>query len=841
MWLSRTGAAAVSAVLCSLLGPYGLARAEPLRFGPAVRVDNPVSVAGSGPAPSHVTPVDGLFFVHGGGLGYRIGAGGRALDLAPFPIPEGAVSCGRGDVGPSVCVAVDGWRLRRFALDGVPLAAVSWLEGASILGGWLTDRWMIFRGGEALRWFALGADGVVRDDTHGSTALATSADAVACAAGECLVVYRDTSSRPESLRGGYVRADGVHAWFGFEISDTMTGPGDYAVGVVDEGHVVSQRATGELRAVRVGDRASPGPPVVDGSSIRLATDALAHPACHGASCLVVAHGSTEAGDALIARQLGGDGVLGPETVSTLLGAIPDDLSVGCEALRCLITWSEGPERVFHHLVVDRAGEPLDGGPVRPILEGNGQAVVALAAGASSELVVVSDERGVGASLRASRVSDAGSLDTVSLPLGEGAGPAGAAFARGDFGVVWAEAEGLRFVRFAETGPASVSPVSIATAASASALALTASGDDFFLAWVEPGQLLGARVTEDGLLGAPTTLRIGDVLAVDASASAEGIWIAWTERDASSAPEVWAQRLDLDGVARGEAIPVGGADAGRARIAAAHDGALVVWTETRATETAVRAARVVEAEVLDADGLAIREALDVLATAPAATFDGEAFVVVWEERTRGEARTPRGPPYLAARRVALDGTTRALTRLGPRESPCPPEVTSRGGSARVATCAFDAAPAVRARRAEVIPIVVEVELAGACERDADCASRHCVAGRCCDRACGGACEACTAAGICALRPPETVCRPAVDACDLAERCTGERASCPFDRRGVCPPAVDAGGAEDSGATPGPAPGPTRGCACRASGAGDGAPAFLAWLAIVSFARAARRRG
>jgi hypothetical protein len=68
---------------------------------------------------------------------------------------------------------------------------------------------------------------------------------------------------------------------------------------------------------------------------------------------------------------------------------------------------------------------------------------------------------------------------------------------------------------------------------------------------------------------------------------------------------------------------------------------------------------------------------------------------------------------------------------------------------------------------------------------ECASGHCASGVCCDTACTGGCQACSAAagatndGTCALLSPAVVCRASGGPCDRAETCTGTQPECPVD--------------------------------------------------------------
>ncbi len=68
---------------------------------------------------------------------------------------------------------------------------------------------------------------------------------------------------------------------------------------------------------------------------------------------------------------------------------------------------------------------------------------------------------------------------------------------------------------------------------------------------------------------------------------------------------------------------------------------------------------------------------------------------------------------------------------------------------------------------------------ACVLGADCASGFCANNVCCDTACNGTCEACSAAGSCQPKAATTVCRAASGLCDVAETCTGTTGTCPAD--------------------------------------------------------------
>jgi hypothetical protein len=87
------------------------------------------------------------------------------------------------------------------------------------------------------------------------------------------------------------------------------------------------------------------------------------------------------------------------------------------------------------------------------------------------------------------------------------------------------------------------------------------------------------------------------------------------------------------------------------------------------------------------------------------------------------------------------------------------------------------------------------LGNACTLDTDCFSGFCRAGHCCERSCDGACEACTAAGVCVLKSTAIICRASVGVCDPEERCDGLTGACAADLRSdstiLCRSVADAG--------------------------------------------------
>lgn len=73
----------------------------------------------------------------------------------------------------------------------------------------------------------------------------------------------------------------------------------------------------------------------------------------------------------------------------------------------------------------------------------------------------------------------------------------------------------------------------------------------------------------------------------------------------------------------------------------------------------------------------------------------------------------------------------------------------------------------------------------CSSGDECASTFCSDSRCCDTACAGDCDVCSASlgatedGTCTPRAASFVCRASTDSCDAPENCTGTTADCPAD--------------------------------------------------------------
>ncbi|MEQ8888523.1 MAG: hypothetical protein RID93_12835 [Sandaracinaceae bacterium] len=97
------------------------------------------------------------------------------------------------------------------------------------------------------------------------------------------------------------------------------------------------------------------------------------------------------------------------------------------------------------------------------------------------------------------------------------------------------------------------------------------------------------------------------------------------------------------------------------------------------------------------------------------------------------------------------------------------------------------PDIVRRRLLALPLEVGRAQGEPCFTGAECASAFCVDGACCESACEGGCEACSAAwggvedGRCTPVSAGWTCRTAREGCDLEERCDGTSTACPPDAR------------------------------------------------------------
>ena len=215
--------------------------------------------------------------------------------------------------------------------------------------------------------------------------------------------------------------------------------------------------------------------------------------------------------------------------------------------------------------------------------------------------------------------------------------------------------------------------------------------------------------------------------------------------------------------------------------------------------------------------------------PTVAFDGDNFLVAWKDiRTRSNtdiygARVDRSGKVLDASPFPIstlqqNEETPALSSTGKGDYFL---VYSRSGQAPSSTKKVYGRLISRNKFVGGVP----------CNNGADCESGYCVDGVCCNTACGGGssvdCQACSIAtgvandGTCSAVKFGSVCRKAVESCDLAESCDGLSLSCPADvfaadgtscdngkcKNGKCEKTPDAGLQSSP---------PPRGCACTVSG-------------------------
>ena len=119
-------------------------------------------------------------------------------------------------------------------------------------------------------------------------------------------------------------------------------------------------------------------------------------------------------------------------------------------------------------------------------------------------------------------------------------------------------------------------------------------------------------------------------------------------------------------------------------------------------------------------------------------------------------------------------------------------TVRGGWSRAnprdrCSAILQTDPDIVRRRLLALPLEVGRAQGEPCFTGAECASAFCVDGACCESACEGGCEACSAAwggvedGRCTPVSAGWTCRAAREGCDLEERCDGTSTACPPDAR------------------------------------------------------------
>jgi hypothetical protein len=250
--------------------------------------------------------------------------------------------------------------------------------------------------------------------------------------------------------------------------------------------------------------------------------------------------------------------------------------------------------------------------------------------------------------------------------------------------------------------------------------------------------------------------------------------------------------------------------------------------------------------------------------PAATFDGQRFLIAWQQ---DDGTGPR----LLGNWMALDGTV--LLAAGVPISPdevsydAPALAGGGNGTSVVVYDRFDPAPSFDSERVRARFAGYALEVGKSCTTGAACTSGFCADGVCCATACPGSpCMACSVAAGAAV---DGTCGPTTGfACDDGDPCTsgdtcnagscaGVPLACPPSdachgpgscdpRTGACtsPPALPngarcSGGACTAGVCTAASDDIDADCGCKAVGDASGLPMTPALL-LVAGALAARRR-
>ncbi|XXX72214.1 hypothetical protein WMF30_31660 [Sorangium sp. So ce134] len=266
-------------------------------------------------------------------------------------------------------------------------------------------------------------------------------------------------------------------------------------------------------------------------------------------------------------------------------------------------------------------------------------------------------------------------------------------------------------------------------------------------------------------------------------------VVW-ENGTGSSPstfELRGARIDPSGTGidpTGFTISAGPAPKVRPRLAFGGDVYFAVWSDGRASRSAIYGARIdASGRVLDPDGIAISTAASNLEF-PSLAFDGYSFVAAWRNT---------GAEELRGRWLRPDGTLLGPSEsvIGPREVPYGMSALASDGAGRTlaAYARYEPAPPLGGQRVWARLMTLGAALGTACTTAGDCISGQCVDGVCCDTACGGGagddCQACavaagaTADGTCGPVLAGTLCRSASGPCDVAEACDGAQVACPPD--------------------------------------------------------------
>ncbi|UQA64072.1 MYXO-CTERM sorting domain-containing protein [Polyangium aurulentum] len=407
------------------------------------------------------------------------------------------------------------------------------------------------------------------------------------------------------------------------------------------------------------------------------------------------------------------------------------------------------------------------------------------------LVVWSDSRQGRSNLYGTRVSTAGvALDPAGILLIDTparVGPPRLAFDGTNYLLVWtdnrsiADQTNIFGARVTPSG-AVLDPGGFAIAAGGQSQqdpAIAFGGGGYLVAWMDDRNgatawdLYAARVTPGGAVLDPQGFEL------TAAAKSQGypdlayagghFFAVWEDLRNGASADVFGARVDSSGAVldpAGVAISTADEDQRLPRIAANGAGFFVAWADDRGPTRDIYGARVdAAANVADMDGIAIATGMEG-ASSPLVTFDGTNHVIAWQRDDLGA-----GDVYAA--RVGLDG---AIVNPSPfpvadgaqTEAPSA-AVAGPPGTVLVSYTGDD--PSSGKLRGHARVVNEGPPVGNPCASAADCASGFCVDGVCCNEACGGGVNDCTACSVAAGAAANGVCGPATGPlCDDDDACT-----------------------------------------------------------------------
>lgn len=384
-------------------------------------------------------------------------------------------------------------------------------------------------------------------------------------------------------------------------------------------------------------------------------------ACDGAGFLVVWQDERGGSDDIYGARIAQDGtVLDPEglPISTAAG----DQSFPAVAFGdsvFLVVWQDerGSYSDIYGARVSSSGEVLDPADIAISTAPEDQCCPAVAYDGASFGVVWQDERGASCDIYGARVSEAGVVQepagiAVSSATDDQRSPRVAA---GDTHllVVWqdgrsGERDEVYAARLARTGEV-LDPLGAAVSSSpygGCCPAVAFDGTSFAVVWQdwrwgESGDIYAARVSEAGTVLDPSGIAVSraesDQDAPSVARAGFGVFAVWQDGRSGSSCDIYAARLNAEGVVQDTSgIMLTAVVNEQWFPAVASDGSdfFVVWQDARGRGYDIYGARVTQAGiVLDPAGICVCGTAS-LQHDPALAFDGENYLVVWEDSRTG---------------------------------------------------------------------------------------------------------------------------------------------------------------------------------------------------------------